>query len=187
MREGAARDPSARERAVPDSAVRDSVDGHVELWSKELSWMDPVKEAIFVRLGIISRHAGQTRLDALRAGGMRRWQFKILLALRRRGAPYTASPSELADWLGLTRGALSARLGPLEEDGLITRTLEAADRRRVQVALTPAGYAAFERHAAQEEDTEKELLAVLTEQEQQALAGLLRKLVVAIEAGRAGD
>jgi DNA-binding MarR family transcriptional regulator len=70
---------------------------------------------------------------------MRRWQFKILLALRRRGTPYTASPSELADWLGLTRGALSARLRPLEEDGLIGRTVEAADRRGVQVSLTPAG------------------------------------------------
>ena len=169
-----------------DAAVRDSVDGHVELWSRELGWMDPVKEAIFVRLGIISRHAGQTRLDALRAGGMRRWQFKILLALRRRGTPYTASPSELSDWLGLTRGALSARLRPLEEDGLIARTPGAGDRRRVQVSLTPAGYEAFERHAAQEEDTEKKLLAAFTDDEKQSLAALLRKLVVAIEAERAG-
>jgi DNA-binding MarR family transcriptional regulator len=167
-------------------AVRDSVDGHVELWSRELDWLDPVKEAIFVRIGIISRHAAQTRMDALADGGMRRWQFKILLALRRRGAPYTARPSELADALGLTRGALSARLKPLEEDGLITRSAEAADRRRVHVALTSAGNAALERHAAREEDIEQKLLAGLAGPERRTLADLLRTLVMAIEGERAG-
>jgi DNA-binding MarR family transcriptional regulator len=165
-------------------AVRDSVDGHVELWSRELGWMDPVKEAIFVRIGIIARHAAQSRLDALADGGMRRWQFKILLALRRRGAPYTASPSQLADALGLTRGALSARLRPLEADGLISRATEPADRRRVHVTLTPAGFAAFERHAAGEEDIERKLLAALPGPDRQALADLLRTLVVAIEGER---
>jgi hypothetical protein len=39
----------------------------------------------------------------------------VLLTLRRLGPPYEASPSRLADLLGLTRGALSARLGPVED------------------------------------------------------------------------
>jgi DNA-binding MarR family transcriptional regulator len=161
--------------------VRDSADAHVERWTEELTWMDPVTEAIFVRLAIVARHARTSRLDLLDAGGMRQWQFKILLMLRRIGEPYSASPSELADMLGLSRGALSARLGPLERDGLIVRTVDGADRRRVHVTLTEAGHTAFEKHAASEEQTEIDLLAPLTDRERRALANLLRKLVVAIE------
>jgi hypothetical protein len=82
-----------RETISVRRAMRDSVDSHVELWSTELRWMDPVKEAIFARLGIVERHARLSRLDVLGSGGLRRWRFKILLALRRCGAPYTESPS----------------------------------------------------------------------------------------------
>src|SRR5215475_9498199 len=127
--------------------MRDSVDQHVALWSNELDWLDPVKEAIFTRLAILARHAAQARRDTLDSEGLKHWQFKVLLMLCRLGPPHAASPSELADMLGLTRGALSARLRPLEEAGLITRAHDAADRRRVQVRLTPAGHHAFEQHA----------------------------------------
>ncbi|MEU5348238.1 MarR family winged helix-turn-helix transcriptional regulator [Streptomyces sp. NPDC020766] len=165
----------------------DSVDRHVALWSKELGWMDPVKEAIFARLAILARHAAQARRDTLDSDGLRHWQFKVLLTLRRLGPPYETSPSRLADLLGLTRGALSARLGPLEDAGLITRTHDAADRRRVHVRLTPAGYDAFERHAASEEHGENALLSVLTAGEKRTLADLLRKLVEAAEADPDGS
>lgn len=100
--------------------MRDSADEHVAVWSTELDWMDPVQEAIIVRLAVLGRHLSQARRTALATGGLEHWQFKVLLALRRGGQPYSASPSALADRLGLTRGALSARLRPLEETGLIT-------------------------------------------------------------------
>jgi DNA-binding MarR family transcriptional regulator len=161
--------------------MEDSVDRHVAAWSKELDWMDPVKEAIYVRLAKLARHMSQVRRDTLDSDGLRHWQYKVLLTLRRHGPPYVASPSELADRLGLTRGALSARLAPLEEAGLIGRTHESTDRRRVRVRLTEAGHDAFELHAASEEADEVALLAALTAQEQRTLADLLRKLVVAAE------
>jgi len=162
--------------------MRDSVDRHVELWSRELDWMDPMKEAIFVRLAIIARHAAAARRDALDLDGLRHWQYKVLLMLRRVGPPYEASPSQLAQMLGLTRGALSARLAPIEDAGLIVRTADAKDRRRVHVSLTQAGYDAFEEHADFEEKGEAALLEPLTTEERLALANLLRKLVLAIEA-----
>ncbi|MEV8033511.1 MarR family winged helix-turn-helix transcriptional regulator [Streptomyces sp. NPDC002742] len=170
-----------------DAPTPDSVDRHVALWSRELDWMDPVKEAIFARLAVLARHADRARRDTLFSGGLQRGQFKVLLMLRRLGPPYEASPSDLADMLGLTRGALSARLGPLEDTGLITRSAGTADRRRVRVRLTGAGYEAFERHAASEDEGENALLAVLSPAERQTLAGLLRQLVVAAEAGSDGS
>jgi DNA-binding MarR family transcriptional regulator len=158
--------------------VQDWVDEHVALWSEELDWLDPVQEAIFVRLSVLHRHMTQARRDTLRAGGLTHWQFKVLLMLRRQGPPYSASPSHLADMLGLTRGALSARLGPLEQDGLIRRATDKADRRRVHVQLTPAGHAAFEQHMSSEGHNEGTLLATLTADEKQTLADLLRKVAL---------
>ncbi|AOR30255.1 MarR family transcriptional regulator [Streptomyces fodineus] len=163
--------------------MQDSVDRHVAVWARELDWLDPVREAIAARLMIVARHASQARREVLDADGLKHWQYKVLLTLRRSGPPYESSPSVLAERLGLTRGALSARLGPIEEAGLITRTHETGDRRRVRVRLTDAGHAAFEAHAAAEDADEGALLSVLSEAERRTLADLLRKLVLAVEGG----
>jgi DNA-binding MarR family transcriptional regulator len=165
--------------------MRDWVDEHVAHWQAEVGLLDPVQEAIFVRLDFVQRHAVQARRDAVRDDQLKGWQFHVLLTLRRQGPPYSASPSYLADALGLTRGALSARLAAIEQAGLISRTTDKADRRRVHVQLTAAGHAALEEHARAEEQGESSLLAPLTEDEKQVLAGLLRKLVLAIEPARA--
>ncbi|MGW0765692.1 MarR family winged helix-turn-helix transcriptional regulator [Streptomyces sp. NPDC002676] len=161
--------------------MQDSVDRHVAVWARELDWLDPVKEAIIARLAILARHTATVRRAVLDDAGLKYWQYKVLLMLRRSGPPYESSPSRLADHLGLSRGALSARLAPIEEAGLITRTHESGDRRRVRVRLTEAGHAAFEAHAAAEGEGEGALLAALSEEEQRTLADLLRTLVLAVE------
>lgn len=167
--------------------MSDWVDEHAARWSEELVWLDPVQEAIFVRLDIVHRHAARVRRDALIDDGFGSWQFHVLLTLRRQGPPYSASPSYLAHALGLTRGALSARLGPIEHAGLITRAADEADRRRVHVQLTAAGHAAFEQHADAQARGEDSLLAALTADEKQVLAGLLRKLVLALDPAHMRD
>ena len=154
-----------------------SVDRHLEIWTRELAWLDPLTEAITVRLATASRYLARSRRRALAGSGFPLGQFKILMALRRLGPPYATSPSGLADTLGLTRGALSARLGPLEQAGLIARSHDAGDRRRVEVRLTDAGHDAFERHLKAENRDETDLLAPLTVQERRTLDELLRKLL----------
>jgi len=161
--------------------AQDSVDRHVARWRGELDYLDPVHEAVVARLMIISRHLARARDTALTDAALPRPSFKILLALRRVGPPYTASPSDLADDLGLSRGALSARLGPLEADGLVTRTVDKDDRRRVHVRLTAAGRRAFDRHAKLEGKDEAALLSALSATDQRRLADLLRELVLAVE------
>ena len=47
-----------------------------------LDWLDPVKEAIFVRRTILARHAAQARRDTLDSDGLQHGQFKVLLMLR---------------------------------------------------------------------------------------------------------
>lgn len=161
--------------------MRDSVDDHVDRWAREIPSLDPLREQVIARISKLARHISAGRSTALDAGGLAIWQYKTLLALRRAGKPYELSPSTLADQLGLTRGALSARLATLEHNGLITRRHDNQDRRRVRVRLTSTGIQALDTQQHAEEHTETHLLAALTHPETQTLASLLRKLVLAIE------
>jgi len=162
-------------------SMRDSIDEHVEAWSRQLPGLDPVEEQIVARRAKVMQHLKGSRSDALDTGGLAMWQFKTLLMLRREGEPYELSPSRLAEILGLTRGALSARLANLEDLGLVARSHDHADRRRVTVRLTTAGREAVESLLDKEERDEGALLSVLTDREKDTLAKLLRKLVLAIE------
>jgi DNA-binding MarR family transcriptional regulator len=161
--------------------MRDSVDDHVDRWVRELPSLDPLREQVIARISKVARHVSVGRSTALAAGDLAVWQFKTLLMLRRVGKPYELSPSALADLLGLTRGALSARLAGLEERGLVVREVDAGDRRRVRVRLTAAGRKALDAQLDAEGNTEDRLLSALNERELRTLAALLRKLVIAIE------
>lgn len=161
--------------------MRDSVDERLDIWLRELPGLDPVKEQIISRISIVNKAVSESRAESLDSNELAYWQFKTLLMLRRQGSPYELSPSELADVLGLTRGALSARLAGLEERGLVVREHELGDRRRVTVRLTDTGHRAVEAQLDGEDAKEKRILAGLTDREKQALANLLRKLVNVIE------
>jgi DNA-binding MarR family transcriptional regulator len=50
-----------------------------------------------------------------------------------------ASPSQLAERLGMTRGAISKLVERVERKNLLTRTSSGDDRRYQSLALTPAG------------------------------------------------
>ncbi|HYJ69197.1 MAG TPA: MarR family transcriptional regulator [Nocardioidaceae bacterium] len=162
--------------------MRDSIDEHIAAWSEELTDLDPVQEAIIGRIHLLARHSTQGRQHALRSSDLIMWQLKTLLMLRKVGRPYTASPSQLAAMLSLTRGAMSIRLSTLEELGLVKRAHDATDRRRVQVTLTAAGHEALDATLGAEGEAEGRMLAGLTDAEKRALADLLRKVVLRVEA-----
>lgn len=64
----------------------------------------------------------------------------------------------------------------MERDGLIRRIRSAEDRRSVYAELTPAGFALIDRIIDEHLEREREMLETLSDEEQQQLAGLLRKL-----------
>lgn len=175
--ERSAETPPAGSAESPPTGLAEQLAESLAAWSRELDWFDPLTETIFVRIHLIARHSSGNRRAVLGADGLRLWQYKILMTLRRRGRPYTASPSELADQLGLTRGALSARLGILERAGWIVREHEGDDRRRVRVMLTGAGLTTLDSAMRQEGQGEGRLLTPLSVQERQTLAELLGRVL----------
>lgn len=159
----------------------DSVDGDVARWRSELPQLDETREQVISRVLRIARHITVDGSRSTSADGLTTWQFKTLMALRREGPPYESSPSALAGELGLSRAATTARLGWLEDLGLLARSHEQEDRRRVRVRLTPDGLAAIDRVAAIMAEREGSIFAALSRREEQQLADLLRRVLTEIE------
>ncbi|HEX9855440.1 MAG TPA: MarR family transcriptional regulator [Acidimicrobiia bacterium] len=80
--------------------------------------------------------------DALTEAGGSQPTWLILL-MAKREAFHTQQ--ELAQAVGIEGPTLTYHLDALEAQRLITRTREPADRRAIQVSLTPAGEALFDR------------------------------------------
>jgi DNA-binding MarR family transcriptional regulator len=80
----------------------------------------------------------------------------------------------------VTSGAITQRLDRLEERGLITRERSESDGRAVVVTLTEAGRAALDAALPDHLETERRLLTGLSDDDLDALAGLLRRLLIAL-------
>ena len=76
--------------------------------------------------------------EALRPLGLTNGQFSLLMSLHRPEPPSIGSVSTL---LAMDRTTLTANLKPLERRGLVTVSVDLADRRGRRLTLTPAGQA----------------------------------------------
>jgi len=85
-----------------------------------------------------ARAATQLYDRHLAAADLRTTQFSVLVNLRRLG-PMTIN--QLAEKMALDRTTLGRNILPLERDGLIAVEQGATDKRRKELALTPAGIA----------------------------------------------
>ncbi len=75
-------------------------------------------------------------LRASRAEGDPSFRQLAMLYLIQSG---TASPAMLADQLGISRAVVTGLLDRMEERGLVRREPDPSDRRRLRIAITPAG------------------------------------------------
>jgi DNA-binding MarR family transcriptional regulator len=112
----------------------------------------------------------------------------VLGALRIAGPKQQLSPTRLFKGLMLSSAGITSRLDRLERRGYVKRKRDPDDRRGVLVELTDAGREVLDQAVKANTGRERELTASLSKQEQQALAGLLKKLLAGLEppAGDAG-
>lgn len=161
----------------------DSIDRHIAYWTTELPDLDPHVEGAVTRMQVLVRHLRQDTEAGLAKHGLEGWEYDILWRLRSVGPPYRASPTWLAEALGTHPATLTGRLNRLEKGGHIVRAPDPADRRRLLVHLTDQGHRAWRETIGDRAATEHAILDVLTDAERERLAGLLRKVVLAVEDG----
>lgn len=158
--------------------MRDEVDDLAEAWARERPDLDLAPVAVFSRLSRLSRHLDLARREAFQAHGIESWEFDVLAALRRAGAPYELSPGRLLRETLVTSGTMTNRVDRLATRGFVERYPDPEDRRGVLVRLTPEGKEAVDGAFTALLEAERAFLADLTPRQQADLADLLRKLLI---------
>ncbi len=155
----------------------DEVDQLVAAWQRERPDLDVEPMQVFSRVTRLARHLDLARRSVFAEHGLESWEFDVLTALRRAGAPYTLSPGRLLRETMVTSGTMTNRVDRLAGKRHDMRQPDPHDRRGILVELTAEGQARVD--AALEEllASERLLLAGLSAAERATLAGLLRALV----------
>src|SRR6478735_847355 len=157
--------------------MRDEVDELVEAWARERQDLDLAPVAVFSRISRLARHLDLARREAFNAHAIESWEFDVLAALRRAGAPYEQSPGRLLRETLVTSGTMTNRVDRLSSRGLVERYPDPDDRRGVIVRLTSEGKATVDAAFSALLEAERELLDTLPERDRAKLASLLRTLL----------
>lgn len=153
----------------------------MEQWQRERPDLDVSPMGVIGRLNEASALIARDRLAPLFARfGLQPGEFDVLATLRRSGAPYALTPTELYEATMVTSGAMTARLDRLEKAGLIRRAPHPSDRRGVVVELTAKGRELIDEALAAHVANEHQILSGLTSEDREMLAKLLEKLIVSL-------
>ena len=138
--------------------------------------------ALMGRVGRLSTHLRHGMERVFKAHGLNAASFDVLATLRRSGAPYALTPSELLDWTMVTSGTMTNRLDRLEAKGLVERVQSSKDARSVKVQLTDKGIDLIDNLIAEHVSNQQAMTTALDLSEQQDLDRLLGKWLKSFEA-----
>lgn len=159
------------------SRARDEVDDLVAAWRRERPDLDVSPLEVLSRVTRLARHLDRARSLAFASHALESWEFDVLAALRRSGAPYELSPGRLLQQTLVTSGTMTNRIDRLAARGLVERHPDHSDRRGVIVRLTPEGADRVDAALIDLLSQEQQILAGLAEPDQRQLADMLRTIV----------
>ena len=163
------------------SGAGDAVAAIIEQWHRERPDLDPSAKEVTGRVIRLSGLFEQAYAQAYGSLGIGGGDFGVLAALRRSGAPFELTPTELARHRMMTSGGMTAVIDRLERKGLLERAPNPADRRGSLVRLTAAGRKTIDRAMELHAETEHRLVGGLSAAKRQQLAGLLSDLLLSLE------
>lgn len=101
------------------------------------------------------------------------WEWRTIALL---GAAGAMSLSELAKASGIDKGQLSRVASGLTARGLVLRTIDEVDNRKISLSLTAAGRKMYKGLNKVSNERNNQFVGCLTESERKSLAGILDKL-----------
>jgi len=123
---------------------------------------------------------GSIRSGLREAGTSSPQRINVLRVVRKGGR----TVGELADFAGVSAPTMSAVVAALEGDGLLTRTQDPVDRRRVVVEATEQGSRKLAEMDRTAKETISQALATLSDDELDRIEDGLNLLVQALDAHR---
>lgn len=161
--------------------MADAVDRFVGQWEQQRPDLDASGLGVVSRVLRLAKHLEQSADRALDPFGLTLWQFDVLAALRRSGAPYTLTPSDLLRQVTLTSGAMTNRIDRLEDLGYVARGDDPNDRRGVRISLTPRGLAIVDAAIESRLEEATRHLVLFSAAERRVLTDLLRRILLSFE------
>jgi DNA-binding MarR family transcriptional regulator len=160
--------------------VSDAVDRVLAQWHTERPDLDVSAMGVIGRISraaaLLERQIGKT----LSEFDLQPGEFDLLATLRRSGSPYRLNVGQLLRSTMVSSGAVTHRLNRLDDKHLVSRDFDAHNRRSVIVALTEQGLAVVDQALKAHLDNEQEQLASLNKRKKEALADLLRDLLLGL-------
>src|SRR3954462_7530249 len=111
--------------------------------------------------------------------GLRHPEFGVMVRLHDTPG---LDQNSLADWMTLARTTISTLVFRLEQQGLIERAVNGADRRARVLRLTPVGKALHDRVRPKTQAAQDRILGVLTSAERRSFVEMLIRVIEANEA-----
>lgn len=162
----------------------DPIQPILEQWGRERPDLELDGFALVGRVLVLAKHLERRVSDALAPLELSLWAFDVLATLRRQGAPYRLTPTELSRATMLTTGAMTNRLDRLEAAGHLRRQADPSDRRGILVSLTDRGRELVDRALEVRMAEANEAIAGLDPEQRAELTERLRGLLESLDAAR---
>ncbi|MBW1639502.1 winged helix-turn-helix transcriptional regulator [Microbacterium resistens] len=159
----------------------DEVDRIVAAWDRQRPDLDFSPLEVLSRVDRLSHHLDRARRDVFRRSDLEAWEWDVLSALRRAGAPFQLSPKQLMQQTLVTSGTMTNRIDRLVGRRLVRRESDPGDGRSVLVTLTDDGRVRVDAAITRLVDAEATLLSALSRGDRDRLAALLRKLSLSFD------
>ncbi|HTN55990.1 MAG TPA: MarR family transcriptional regulator [Microbacterium sp.] len=159
----------------------DEVDRIVSAWNVQRPDLDFSPLEVLSRMDRLSRQLDRARREVFHRSDIEPWEWDVLSALRRAGAPFTLSPKQLLQQTLVSSGTMTNRIDRLVGRRFVRREADPGDGRSILVILTDDGRVRVDAAITRLVDAEAEMLRALPRADRDRLAGLLRKLSLSFD------
>ena len=167
----------------------DLADRHVKRWRNH--WIDvpfdDEVEAAIVRIQWIAERLTAYKAEAAARVGLELAEYATLHTLMIRDTPGRASPTRLAEDLGISPAGMTGRLAKLERAGYVQRVPSGADRRRLDVEVTRSGAALWRQAMDLRGRREDDMTDTLSRKELATLNRMLKRMLARLDRTAAPD
>lgn len=150
-------------------------DSHVDVSARYLS--EPGAVGLFTRLTRVGLLVDAFQHRVFDRFGLLFVDYSVLRVLQLAGTPYRMSPTELSEVVVRSSGGMTQIVDRLERAGLVERTADPSDRRRVVVGLTRKGLRTVERVYSAYAAERERLLRELAPDEVDGIDAAVRRLL----------
>jgi DNA-binding MarR family transcriptional regulator len=168
---------------VPKRSKRSEIDDvRAEVAAYVAAGADESVQRVITAVHRLSRRLNRWYDEQLSDHGLTAGEWAVLSALGRLVGDDALTPSQLAAEGNIAPSSMTHRLDRMVTRGLVSRDVDPANRTRILVRLTDAGWQHYAAAVREANVVESGLLAGLPQQQVDALAGLLERMIDNLDA-----